>query len=213
MGDYGKCSIVKWQQYKKLLMNEYPTIGKWDIPIIRKCEVDLTNIKLISADHVRKVADRADVDKSVHFFIEDSKQERFFDHPYDYTLRLAQYANVLTPDYSLYTDMPLAIQVYNVFKSRWCGAMWQDFGLSVIPTVSWSTEESFDFCFDGIEYGSVVAVSTLGALTKKDLFLEGYFEMKKRINPRQVLCFGKTFPEMGDEVIYVSYLETTRREK
>ena len=37
--------------------------------------------------------------------------------------------------------------------------------------------------------------------------------MKKRINPRQVLCFGKTFPEMGDEVIYVSYLETTRREK
>jgi hypothetical protein len=35
MGDYGKCSIVKWQQYKKLLMNEYPTIGKWDIPIIR----------------------------------------------------------------------------------------------------------------------------------------------------------------------------------
>ena len=148
MGDYGKCSIVKWQQYKKLLMNEYPTIGKWDIPIIRKCEVDLTNIKLISADHVRKVADRADVDK-VCISLLKTVSERFFDHPYDYTLRLAQYANVLTRIIVFTHDMPLAIQVYNVFKSRWCGAMWQDFGLSVIPTVSWSTEESFDFALMG----------------------------------------------------------------
>lgn len=213
MGNYGKYSSVQLRQYKELLRNEYPTIGKWNIPIIHKCEVDVTNIKLISSDHVQKIANQADIGKSVHFFVEDNKQERFYNHPDDYILRLAQYANVLTPDYSLYTDMPIAIQIYNIFKSRWCGAMWQDFGLSVIPTISWSTKESFDFCFDGIEYGSVVAVSTLGALTKKDLFLGGYFEMKKRINPKQILCFGKTFHEMGDEVVYVSYLETTGREK
>lgn len=27
------------------------------------------------------------------------------------------------------------------------------------PTVSWGDENSFEFCFDGIEEGSVVAVS------------------------------------------------------
>jgi hypothetical protein len=107
----------------------------------------------------------------------------------------------------------MAIQVFNTFKSRWCGAFWQGNGLSVIPTVSWSTKNSFTFCFDGIEYGSVVAISTLGGIKEKNLFLEGYFEMKERVNPEQVLCFGRGFSEMGTEVISVDYLKTTRREK
>lgn len=33
-------------------------------------------------------------------------------------------------------------------------------GLRVVPTVNWGTKESFDFCFSGIEKGSIVAVST-----------------------------------------------------
>ena len=124
---------------------------------------------------------------------------------------MAQYTHILTPDYSLYTDMAMPVQVINTFKNRWCGAYWQEHGLSIIPTVSWSTDESFDFCFDGLENGTVVAISTLGGLKEKNKFLRGYFEMTKRINPRQVLCFGKAFPEMGDEVIVVPYLEATGR--
>jgi len=107
--------------------------------------------------------------------------------------------------------MAMPVQVINTFKNRWCGAYWQEHGLSIIPTVSWSTDESFDFCFDGLENGTVVAISTLGGLKEKNKFLRGYFEMTKRINPRQVLCFGKAFPEMGDEVIVVPYLEATGR--
>jgi len=37
--------------------------------------------------------------------------------------------------------------------------------------------------------------------------------LKERVNPAQVLCFGKGFSEMGDEVISVDYLKTTRRKK
>ena len=33
-------------------------------------------------------------------------------------------------------------------------------GIWVIPTISWGLENTFDFCFNGIEKGSTVAVST-----------------------------------------------------
>jgi hypothetical protein len=145
--------------------------------------------------------------------VEDSKLERFYSRPEKNLLCLAQYAHVFTPDYSLYTDMPMAVQIMNTFRNRWCGAYWQEHNLSVIPTVSWSSDESFEFCFDGLEYETVVAISTLGVLTSKEQFLRGYNEMKKRINPKQVLCFGKAFPEMGEEVIVAGYLEATGRAK
>lgn len=66
------------------------------------------------------------------------------------------------PDFSMYSDLPLAIQIYNTFRRRWCGAFWQEQGLNVIPSVCWGTSESYDFCFEGIEKGSIVAVLSFG---------------------------------------------------
>jgi hypothetical protein len=55
--------------------------------------------------------------------------------------------------------MPKALQINSTSKNRWCGAYWQAQGKIVIPTVCCAGEESWEFCFDGIEQGSVVAVS------------------------------------------------------
>jgi hypothetical protein len=201
----------KVRQDSLLLRNDFNTVGKWGIPAMKKSEVDVSTLLLMGADKI-KIADRGEnLFKSVHFFIDDNKLDRYYNTPERYLERLAQYPHIFTPDYSLYTDMPPAIQIHNTFKSRWCGAYWQEHSLSVIPTVSWSTEDSYEFCFDGLEHETVVAISTLGALTNKELFLKGYFEMKKRIQPPQVLCFGKAFPEMGNEIIAVDYLQVTGR--
>lgn len=209
----GIYSSKKLRQCPKFLRNDFATTSKWGIPVLKKCEVDITNIQLIGSDKIRTIDTSVNILKTVHFFVEDNKLEKYYNDPEKYLPRLAQYAHILTPDYSLYTNMPMAIQMYNTFKSRWCGAYWQEHNLSVIPTVSWSTDDSFEFCFDGLEYGSIVAVSTVGGLKNKELFLRGYFEMKRRINPNQVLCFGRAFPEMGNEVITVDYLKTTGRVK
>ena len=64
--------------------------------------------------------------------------------------KLSEFYCVLSPDFSLFTNMPRALQIESVFKNRWCGAFWQSKGLKVIPTVSWSDEKSFDFCFEGM---------------------------------------------------------------
>ncbi len=70
---------------------------------------------------------------------------------------------------------------------------------------------SFDFCFEGIEKGSVVAVSTYMASesehhkAQKEWFLAGYNEMLRRIEPERVICYHTPFPEMEGNIVYVDY--------
>ena len=89
--------------------------------------------------------------------------------------------------------------------------MWGFFqtkGIRVIPSLVWGGPESFWYCFDGIETGSTVAVSTVGMRTEKDLFLNGYREMLRRISPETVICYGAPFDEMDGQIIPVDYAET-----
>ena len=73
--------------------------------------------------------------------------------------------------------MPKAIQLFNVFRNRWVGAYWQSKGITVIPTVSWSDTASYEFCFDGIENGSIVAVGMIGCKRNKTAFMRGFDAM------------------------------------
>ena len=64
--------------------------------------------------------------------------------------------------------MPMAMKVWNTYRSRMIGQIMQREGLCVIPTLSWAEEATYTFCFDGIEPGGVVAVSTVGVARSKE---------------------------------------------
>jgi hypothetical protein len=87
------------------------------------------------------------------------------------------------------------LQLWNTYRSRWCGRFWQEQGFTVIPTVSWSTAESHDFCFLGLPRRSVVAVSAVGVNLDQPLeyrlFVDGYLEMVRRLEPLVVLAYGR----------------------
>jgi hypothetical protein len=132
--------------------------------------------------------------RGVHFFLDDYAFERVWNRCDTYTKLLAQFKVVLSPDFSLYSDFPIALQIYNHFRKQWLAAYWQEHGVNVIPTVGWSTEESYDFCFDGIPKGGIVAVSATGTQMRKadqDRFSVGYKEMLRRLEPELILFYGK----------------------
>ena len=122
--------------------------------------------------------------------------------------KLAQYSGVLTPDFSVYPEMPFAEQLHQTFKNRWCGAYWQHMGLNVYPTISWSDRNSLDFCFEGIEKNSVVAISTVGlnriAIEKKE-FLYCYERMLEVLEPSIIICYGIKLPEMKGKIVNFKY--------
>ena len=62
---------------------------------------------------------------------------------------------------------------HNVYKNKWLGKTWQNYGCKVIPTIQWCTPSTYDICFGGIEKGSAVIVSTLGCTSNPVDFLMG----------------------------------------
>lgn len=193
--------MTKYNQIKRILRNEYDSDNIWGIPIIKKIDVPDFNLKFISFSNT-KSNDHKNLDKTIHFFLDDWKFEKVFNYPEKYVDCLAQYKYVLTPDFSMYTDMPIAILIYNTFKNRYCGAYWQTFGIAVIPTISWSTEESFSFCFAGIQKGSPVAISTLGCQKVRTKFLEGFNKMMEIIEPSVVFCYGNPICGMEGNIVF-----------
>ena len=196
-----------------MLRNQFPGEGKLKIPIIPKFEPrpdDFSNLLLIGFDKTH-IGDTEHIDRMVHFFLYDYRFERVWKSPDSDIEKLSQYRAVLSPDFSMYLEMAPVMQLYNVFRNRWCGAYWASKGIRVIPSVNWGDESTFDFCFEGIEKGSVVAISTYMASEhdnrqdQKEWFMAGYNEMLKRIEPEKIICYNTPFAEMQGDIVYVDY--------
>ena len=195
------------------LRNQFQGVGKFKMPEIPRAafaEDELRNLLLIGFDRA-KAGDSRFLNRIVHFFLYDYKFERVWKNPDADLEKLKQYKGVLSPDFSMYREMAWNQQLYNTFRNRWCGAYYAGKGIRVVPTVSWGDEETFEFCFDGIPKGSIVAVSTYMVLEhdnrsdQKEFFLKGYQELLKRIEPEKVICYCQPFEEMQGDIIYVDY--------
>lgn len=187
------------------MRNNFNSIGRWDIPLVKKQEISVDNIMLVACSDVRTSDNDENKKKGVHFFVDDYRFEGIYNNPERSLKRYSQYLFLLTPDFSTYADMNLWRQLESVAKNRWVGAYWQSKGLTVIPTISWSDARSFAFCFDGVEQGGTVAVGMIGCKHSRAGFMRGYNEMLKRLQPNKILVFGNPFPEMKGNIVSVDY--------
>lgn len=190
--------------YKKYNLDIYDpdaVEGKYQMPIIRRCEV--VPEKLIGFNEV--LSSRC-YNCGVHMFVDDYQFERLWNHPKRYINPLKRFQCVFTPDFSLYMDMPMAMKVWNTYRSRMIGQFFQKQGIKVIPTVSWAEPETYDFCFDGIEKGSIVAVSTTGCIrddSARNTWIDGMEAMIDHIHPSKILAYGQKIEmETDTEVIW-----------
>lgn len=144
--------------------------------------------------------------KGVHFFVDDYIFQRLWANIDRYIPMLQKFRYVMSPDFSTYTDFPKAIQIYNHYRKHWCGAYMQEAGIKVIPTISWSTPDSFEWCFDGEPEGGTVAVSSVGtqnSIGKKRLFLDGYNAMVERLHPETIIFYGSVPEECMGNIVRV----------
>ena len=174
--------------YNLNILDKKSTDGFYQMPII-ECDnfipkqIKSFNYALSSSEY----------DCGIHFFIDDYQFERVWNSPFDYVDKLQEFDCIFSPDFSLYTDMPIAMKIWNVYRSRLIGQFYQNCGLKVIPTISWCEKDTFAFCFDGIPKKSVVAVSTIGVKQSEKAFTiwkDGMDEMIKRIEPKTIIVYG-----------------------
>lgn len=147
-------------------------------------------------------------DGACHFFIEDYRFESVWNNPKKYIIYLQKFPVVFTPDFSIYSQFPIVLQMWQTYRNRWLGKYYQNLGFKVVPTVSWSDDRSYDFAFRGIPEGSTVAISTMGCIKDPKAnqhFERGLVEMIDQIKPENIVVYGsKQYAEIdGTNVWFV----------
>ena len=182
------------RNYENLQKAYFLGAGEYDIPIlgpVKECNCE----NWIGWNFAKGCEDPEQ--HGVHFFIDDYQFDRVWRQPDVYLHMLGRFQAVCTPDFSPYADFPKAIQLYNHYRKHWLGAYWQMHGMTVIPTITWSSPDTLEWCFDGEPKNSVIALSSVGMLnspTYKDWMLRGYDAMMQQLSPIKIFWRG-TVPE------------------
>lgn len=129
----------------------------------------------------------------VHFYMDDYKFESVWNDPRKALSKLKRCDGIITPDFSTYREMPMALKIYNTYRMRALGYWLGTQGVKVINNVRWATAQSFKFSFLGVPKNSIVSVSTVGCLGSKvddEFFAEGLEVMVERLSPSHILVYS-----------------------
>lgn len=179
-------------------------VGEYGFPKLNAIYADLEGLRPISFNNAIK--EKHPRECVCYFFIEDMAFERVWNNCDKYLNILQNFKYVCTPDFSFYSDMPKVMQIWQTYRNRALGYFLSANEISVIPTVGWGFEDSFEWCFDGLPQNSTLAVSTNGCFSKigKECYKRGFEELCKRLNPHNVLVIGKEIKVDSDvPIIYM----------
>lgn len=136
-----------------------------------------------------------------------------------YLDELSKYPGIISPDCSLYIDMPLCLQIANVYMNRAVGHYLQSKGLYVVPNIRWGDERTYTtielpekIAFLGAPKYSILSVGTYGCVKSKDAkfyFREGLVAMLDELEPEVVLVYGsmprQIFEGLNNRTHFVNY--------
>lgn len=194
--------------FKLSLIKDVTLVGDYEFPEIKPTQQTISKYEIVPFNIAMSIEQKHKY--YVHFYIDDYQFDRVWYSPEKYLEFLKQFKGVIAPDFSLYVDMPKAMQIFNCYRSRVLARYWQDNGIIVIPNVTWSDENSFDWCFDGLPQNSTLAVSSVGCTknTKALLnFCKGFVEMEKRLNPTNIIFYGEV-PESLKQKTKIQQIQT-----
>ena len=193
--------------------------GIFEIPIINKPKKMIIPDRLIPFSKIEKV------DGNYFAVCEYENDNEFSDllsNPEKYLETIRRYQGFISPDCSIYRDMPLAIQITNIYRNRAIGYYFQKNGIYVIPCVRWGDERTYTtkvlperIAFAGVEKKSIVSIGAYGQLKNKVnryYFEAGIDAMMESLEPKVVLVYSKIPDDIENrypETKFVEYIDYT----
>jgi hypothetical protein len=160
--------------------------------------ISFVNAKTLYNKECQKGNHNFHVDAFIHFYIDDQKfdgkRSSIWLYPEKALAIIKHFAGIISPDFSTYADFPDPLKRYNTYRMRtfayWCYTQ----KIPVINNVRWGTEETWEYCFDGIEKNSIIFIgavaSGLHMLCNRPRFEKGLDELVKRVNPHTIIVYG-----------------------
>lgn len=193
--------------------------GIFEIPIINKPKKLIIPDRLVPFSKIEKVDGNS---FAVCEYENDNEFRDLLSNPDSYLQAFRNYQGFISPDCSIYRDMPLATQITNIYRNRAIGYYFQKNGIYVIPCVRWGDERSYTtkvlperIAFSGVEKKSIVSVGTYGQLKNKVnryYFEAGLDAMMETLEPKIVLVYSKMPDDIENkypETKFVEYLDYT----
>ena len=170
----------------------YPGTGALDMPGGRRCTglqvtefVDLTRAAQVPPDRRRSTG--------VHFFLPDNLQERAWRDPLGTRKLLSGFGAVIGPTFSVYTDFPLPVRLFNLYRNAWLCRFFQDGGINVVPVAVFAGD-MLPACLSVLPENSVLAFSAVGSMNspeKEAEFLRGAGHIIREKEPLRLVVYGK----------------------
>ena len=195
--------------------------GKLEIPLIKNPKNFIIPKNLIPFNELDKSKNN---EEFVCFYIHDIRFSDILTTTKEQLTTLRKFKGVISPDCSLYYDMPLVLQMTNTYLNRQIGHYLQTQGIYVIPNVRWGDERSYTrilpdelpFAFLGLEKHGIYSIGTYGCCKTdeyKHHLLEGLRSFIKEIEPEIILVYGSMsesiFKEYKNDVQFVHYDDWT----
>ena len=114
--------------------------GIMEIPILSKPKEIIIPSAVIPFSMTNRSTDHSEF---VHFYEHDKRFSDVLTATKEQLPILQEFAGVISPDCSLYRDMPLCLQIANTYMNRAVGYYLQSQGLYVIPNVRWGDERTY----------------------------------------------------------------------
>lgn len=186
--------------------------GLFQFPVIEPTKEIVYPKYLVPFSERNKIANPKEA--FVVFYEHDDKFADIIRCPDKYIDDLKRFAGVISPDNSLYRDIPLAVQIANIYRNRLIGSFLQRYGISVIANLRWGDErtygkELFDeaIAFSSAPKHSVVAVGCYGCIRgeeNKRHFIDGFLAMLDELEPEVAIIYGK----LPDDIIELLRIKT-----
>lgn len=176
------------------------------IPIMHPVTMDMLDIEHLISINIQSLSlKRNNSLYLVFMFRNDCDIHKYWLHPVKPVPLLQTVACVAVPDFSVDPHMDYEELRHMVYQGRWLGCFWQERGITALPTLVWAMPDTYDICFDSVPKHSVVVLSTIGVHKNPSVFMAGYDEMMKRVQPELIIVYGDMIDGMWGRFINFSY--------
>lgn len=202
-------------EYTKISEYDY-SCGKYDMPYLSYNDED------VLPDYLCLYKERKDYKKTLRTFVTFYQYDDEFDclnglfyaiyfnikEQLDYYKeRFKGVFGFISPDYTQAGDIHFIENAYRCFKAR-IVSIWLiiECNAVVIPNIAYVNERSKEYCFDGIEKGSIVAISAKGLIREdgqRKVLEETIKETVDNISPKAIVVCSLT----GDNEKTLSYFK------
>ena len=185
--------------FRAFLVKNATYDGKLEIPVIYPEDKQPNRLIPFS-----KSLSTIDFNQWIHFYEDDVNFERIWNNPRKYLPLIKRFNGIITPDFSLYRDMPLVMQQWNTYRGKALGHWFQENGIKVIPNVRFGDERTYDFCCLGIQQGTTIAIGSYGCLGNKidrSYFKKGLRTIIELLKPKAIIVYGSAPADIFSDCI------------